>query len=266
MHSKSSTLGYVPYARRGGRSAITTNQHPGRSTLPKHEARQRYIEMGEFVALEQIQKDSERLDANWIAVGPFARVDANAVAAQDGKTRGAITNLFGSQAAFQADTMARALSAVDLIEQIEYPAPRDFPSADAWVDAFFADESARGPQHGSEPTVSYAFLWALWLSAVPYGLWSEQISRPSMDEYVRWLERLEQVLEHALDHFDLTLREDTTINDLACAVADMIEGVWLNQCLSSHHPSDPSEPIATVLRRSGRLLWRGATQPRSEGS
>ena len=31
--------------------------------------------------------------------------------------------------------------------------------------------------HGSEPTVNYAFLWTLWLSVVPYGLWSEQISR-----------------------------------------------------------------------------------------
>jgi len=71
------------------------------------------------------------------------------------------------------------------------------------------------------------------------------------------------VLEDALDHFDLTVREGSTVNDLACAVASMIEGVWLNQCLTSRHPSDPSEPIATVLRRSGRLLWLGATQPRT---
>jgi hypothetical protein len=253
----------VPYARREGRTTIATNQHPGRSTLPKHEARQRYVEMGELVALEQIRKDSERLDDHWIAVGPFARLGANAVAAQDGKTRGAITNLFGSQAAFQADTMVRALSAGDLIEQIDFPAPGDFPSADAWVDAFFAAESARGPQRGSEPTVNYAFLWALWLSAVPYGLWSEQVRRPSMDEHVRWLERLEEVLQQALDHFDMALQEGTTVNDLACAVASLIEGVWLNQCLTTRHPRDPSEPIATVLRRSGRLLWRGATQPRA---
>ena len=115
----------------------------------------------------------------------------------------------------------------------------------------------------AKPTVNYAFLWALWLSAVPYGLWSEQIRRPSMEEHVQLLERLEQVLEQALDHFDMTLQDGTTINDLACAVASMIEGVWLNQCLTSLHPCDPSEPIATVLRRSGRLLWRGATKPRA---
>jgi AcrR family transcriptional regulator len=224
------------------------------------------VEIAQTVVLEQIKLDSERLDGNSIVVGPFARLDANKVAALDGKTRGAITNVFGSQAAFQADTMARALDAGDLIEQIEYPAPGDFPDADAWVDAFFAAESARGPMHGSEPTVSYAYLWALWLSVVPYGLWSEQIARPSMEEYARWLERLEQVLEQALDHFALTLQEGTTVGDLANAVGSMIEGVWLNQCLSTCHPTDPSEPVATAMRRSGRLLWRGATRPRAAGS
>ena len=66
----------------------------------------------------------------------------------------------------------------------------------------------------------------------------------------------------ALDHFGMTVREGTTVNDLTCAVASMIEGVWLNQCLTTRHPCDPSEPIATVLRRSGRLLWLGATKPR----
>lgn len=233
----------------------------GRSTLPKHEARQRYVEIGELAALEQIKRDSETLDGRAIAVGPFARLDSNAVAAQDGKTRGVISNLFGSQTAFQAETMALALSAGDWIEQIEYPDPADFENAEEWVDAFFAGESARGPIHGSEPTVNYAFLWALWLSAVPYGLWSEKIRRPSMDEQVQWLERLEATLTRALEHFGLTIREGTTVNDLACAIASLVEGVWLNQCLTTRHPSDPSEPIATVLRRSGRLLWLGAVGP-----
>jgi hypothetical protein len=52
------------------------------------------------------------------------------------------------------------------------------------------------------------------------------------------------------------------LNDLASATGSLIEGVWLNQCLSTRHPSDPSQPVATVLRRSGLLLWRGATEPR----
>jgi len=244
------------------RAAIATaNQQPRRSTLPKREARQRYVEIGERIALEQIKRDSEALDDHSIAVGPFARLDANAVAARDGKTRGVISNLFGSQAAYQAETMALALSAGVWIEQIEYPPPGDFADPDAWLDSLFTGESARGPRQAGEPIVNYANLWALWLSAVPYGLWSEEISRPSMEEHARWLNKLEQVLEEAIGHFGLALREGTTVNDLACAFASIIEGVWLNQCLTTRHPTDPSEPIATVLRRSGRLIWLGATEP-----
>ena len=42
----------------------------------------------------------------------------------------------------------------------------------------------------------------------------------------------------------------------------MIEGGWLNQCLTAPPPlRSATEPIATVLRRSGRLLWLGATEP-----
>jgi hypothetical protein len=233
---------------------------PRRSTLPKHEARLRYVEIGELVALEQIRKDSEVLDRQSIPVGPFARLDAGAVASHDGKTRGAITNLFGSQAAFQAETMALALRAGDWIAQLEYPEPQGFAGADEWLDAFLARESARGPTHGGEPALSYAFLWTLWLSAVPYGLWSERIAGPSMAEHVQWVRRLGKVLGEALAHFSLRLREDVTLDDLAGAVASTIEGVWLNQCLTAQHPTDPGEPIATVLQRAGRLLWRGAVE------
>jgi hypothetical protein len=231
---------------------------PGRSTLPRAEARRRYVEMGELVSLEQIRADSRRLDTSSIAVGPFARIDANAVAARDGKTRGAISNLFGSQAEFQAETMALALSAGEWIEQLEYPAPGGFQTAEEWLDALLVGESSRGPQRGAKPVVNYGFLWTLWLSAVPYGLWSERIRQPSMEEHARWVARFEEVLGEALEHFGLTLRDDTTANDLASALASLIEGVWLNQCLATQHPSDSSEPIATVLRRGGRLLWRGA--------
>ena len=66
----------------------------------------------------------------------------------------------------------------------------------------------------------------------------------------------------ALDHFRLRLRAGTTLNDLACGVASLVEGAWLNQCLTARHPSEPSAPIAETLRRSGRLLWRGAVEPR----
>ncbi|MGH3041914.1 MAG: hypothetical protein ACRDNG_09305, partial [Gaiellaceae bacterium] len=137
-----------------------------------------------------------------------------------------------------------------------------YAGAEEWVEALFAGESARGPVHDAAPVVGYASLWALWLSAVPYGLWSERVSRPSIDEQLQNLDRLEEVLRGALDHFHLTLRDRTTVRDLAYAIASLVEGVWLNQCLTGRHPSEPSEPIATLLVRSGRLLWRGATVPR----
>ena len=229
-----------------------------RSTLPKDEARRRYVELAELVVLEQIRADARRLDAEALAVGPFARLDANAVAAREGKTRGAVTNLFGSQAALQAATMALAL---DAGEAGPYPAPEDHPDADAWVDALFASEAARGPRHGAAPARGYAALWAVWLAAVPYGLWSERVSAPSMDEYRATIAALEAVLGRALDRFALALRPDVTLTDLATACAAAIEGAWLNQCLTATHPAEPDVPIGEALVRTGRLLWRGATEP-----
>jgi hypothetical protein len=104
------------------------------------------------VVLEQIRADAAALDGQSLAIGPFARLDAGAVAAREGKTRGAVYNLFGRE-----------------------------------------------------------------------------------------------------------LDEGTTITDPATAAAALIEGAWLNQCLTAAHPARPAEPAAEALRRSGRLLWRGAT-------
>ena len=241
---------------------MAEQQPPRRSTLPKDEARRRYIEIGELVVLEQIKRDAEWLDDHAIAIGPFARLDAGAAAAHDGKTRGVISNLFGSQAAFQAETMALALSAQDWVDRIEYPDPAAFSDAEAWVDALLTGESARGPQHATEPAIGYGTLWALWLGVVPYGLWSDKVSGLSMEEHVRTVTRLAQAITGALDQFGLELRDDTTAEDLAFAIEGMVEGVWLNQCLTTRHPADASEPIATLLRRSGRMLWRGAIQVR----
>ncbi len=243
-------------------SRVSSTLRPvARSNLPRDEARRRYVDAGELAVLEQIRIDSATLDERSIAVGPFSRLDAGVVAAADGKTRGAVTNLFGSQAAFQAETMELALSAGDWIEQLAYPAPEDFPDEDAWLDALFTGESERGPRHGADPEVDYGFLWALWLSAVPYGLWSRRVVEPSLEEYRLWLARLERELTHALEHFGRTLREDVTVSELATAIGTMIEGAWLNQCLTTRNPGDEHEPVSSVLRRSGRLLWQGAVSP-----
>jgi hypothetical protein len=80
-----------------------------------------------------------------------------------------------------------------------------------------------------------------------------------MDEHAQFVRKLEEAFAGALDAFGVGLREGTTLNDLACAAASLVEGVWLNQCLTNRHPFDAREPIGEVLRRGGRLLWRGAT-------
>ena len=118
---------YVPYVRMSALSSSLPRR--GALNLPRDEARRRYVDAGELAVLEQIRIDSGTLDERSIAVGPFSRLDAGVVAASDGKTRGAITNLFGSQAAYQAETMELALSAGDWIEQLAYPAPEDFADA-----------------------------------------------------------------------------------------------------------------------------------------
>jgi hypothetical protein len=218
--------------------------------------------MGSLVALEQIQKDSQLLGEGTLAVGPFARLDAEVVAAHDGKTRGAITNLFGSQAAFQAAAMALALDAQEWVERIEFPVPRDFSDPEDWFDSLLTGESARGPSHGAKPAAEHGLVWALWLSAVPYGIWSEEIAKPSVAEYVLTVSKLEQEILSAFDHFELTVQPGTSINDLACAIVSLTEGAWLNQCLTRRHPCDKAEPVGTILRRGGRMLWRGAVMPR----
>jgi hypothetical protein len=233
-------------------------QRRHRSTLSKAEAQRRYLEIGSLAALEQIRLDSEALDEKAIAIGPFGRLDAEMVAARDHKTRGAITNLFGSQAAYQIATMDLVLDAGAWAEAVESPAPQDFATPDDWLDALFTWLSARGPQHGADPKLNYAALWALWLGAVPYGLWSERVAKPSMEEYERWVGQLEEIFREALAHFGLMLRDGVTLADLAGGTASLTEGVWLNQCLTRTRPGRPDEPISAALVCAGRLLWKGA--------
>lgn len=237
---------------------MTENNRRSRSNLPKSDAQQRYIEIGELAVLEQIRRDATLLDQSSIPIGPFARLQAGAVAERDAKTRGTLSNLFGNQRAFQSATMEFALNAGRWLDEITYPKPDDYSDAEAWLDAFLLGQSERGPKHGADPAISYASVWALWLSAVPYGLWSSQISASSMDEHAKWIRHLDALFASVLDHFALTLRLGTQSSDLASGMASLIEGVWLNQCLSLDHPCDASKPISSSLRRAGLMLWQGA--------
>lgn len=240
-----------------------------RSLLPPDEARQRYIRAAEAVILEGIQVDARRLDRQdderREAVGPFARLNAEQVAARvDGKSRGAITNLFKSQRQFQLEAMALVLEdpAVDVVA---LPDPRVFDAVDTWIGAVADAESERGPLHEMDPIVGYALTWALWLSQVPYGIWSAHIAGPSMHEFRRSADRLEtDCIRPALEHFGLQVTSPWTVADLAAAMNSLVEGLWLNQCLSREHPARPDAPVADAARDALTMLWRGATKPATD--
>jgi AcrR family transcriptional regulator len=237
-----------------------------RSLLRPEEARQRYIRAAETVLLEQIQLDAGRLDREddelRVAVGPFAKLNAEQVAASaDGKSRGAITNLFKSQRQFQLQAMALVLEDPE-VDVFAPPDPTGFDDPIEWIEAVASAESARGPMHEMEPKVGYGMSWTLWLSQVPYGVWSEHIAQPSMHEFRHSAERLEAgTVRPALAHFSQEVRPPWTAQDLATAMNSLREGLWLNQCLSREHPSRAGTPVAQAARDALRMLWQGATQP-----
>ncbi len=237
-----------------------------RSALSPEEARKQYIRAAETVLLEQIQVDARRLDRKdderRVAVGPFAKLNAEQVAAAaEGKSRGAITNLFKSQRQFQLQAMALVLEDPE-VDVLVLPDPRTFDDPVTWIEALATAQSGRGPLHGMEPSVGYGLNWALWLSQVPYGVWSEHIAEPSMHEFRHSAERLETgSVRPALAHFALKVRSPWTTMDLAAAMNSMVEGLWLNQCLSRQHPTRPDVHVAQATRDALVMLWQGATQP-----
>lgn len=153
------------------------------------------------------------------------------------------------------------MNAEHWLDEPTYPDPHDYMDADAWVDAFLLSQSELGPQHGAMPEVSYGSIWSLWLSAVPYGVWSKQISRSSLDEHTQWLKQVLALFQTAMTHFGLRMRQGAELGDLACGMASFIEGIWPNQCLTLHHPYNAAELISAIARRAGLMLWRGATEP-----
>jgi hypothetical protein len=240
-----------------------------RSPLSRDDAKKRYLQLAETALLRQIQVDARRLDREdderRVAVGPFARLKAEEVAAgADGKSRGAITNLFRSQRQFQLDAMALVLDDPNVDAAVP-PDPAAYANPRDWIEAVASAEAARGPSHGMEPAEGYAMSWVLWLSQVPYGVWSERIAVPSMREFRHSAERMErEVVRPALARFDLEPRPPWTPLDVAGAIVSLREGLWLNQCLSAEHSTrtdaDPSEAARAALT----MLWQGATQPASE--
>ena len=237
-----------------------------RERLARVDAEETYIRAGELEVFRQLQRDGAALDATLadkraFAVGPFARVRADVVVDELGKTRGAINNLWGSQEAFRAAVMGVFLNDAGLgATDVDHPDPADFESLDDWVGAWAVVEIERGPRHAMQPSNRYGLRWAAWLGLVPYGIWSESIAEPSMDELRSGVERYAtQILGPALAHFGAQLAEPTTIDDLAVAVHEAVEGTWLTSCLTSDDPIGRSNPLSATLATTLRLLIRGAT-------
>jgi hypothetical protein len=238
-----------------------------RNRLTRDHASQTYIRAGELEVFRQLQRDALALDETMaddraFAVGPFARLRADVVVDELGKTRGAITNLWGSQEAFRAAVMNVFLNDDSLgVDDVRYPEPDDFVSLDEWIDAWAAVEIERGPRHGMDPESRYGLRWAAWLGLVPYGIWSTTVAFASREEFRLGAERYAtDVVGPALEHFGLTLAQPTTISDLAVSVSTTIEGIWLSSCLSTADPIGRTPSISTTLATSLRLLIRGATR------
>ncbi len=237
-----------------------------RNRLTRDDASQTYIRAGELEVFRQLQRDAGALDETMaddraFAVGPFARLRADGVVDSLGKTRGAITNVWGSQEAFRAAVMNVFLNDVSLgVDDVRYPDPVEAATIDQWIDAWAAVEIERGPRHGMDPESRYGLRWAAWLGLVPYGIWSTTVATTSTEEFKLGAERYAaDVLGPALEHFGLTVSEPTTLSDLAVAVSTTIEGTWLSSCLSATDPSGRAQSIESTLATSLRLLIRGAT-------
>jgi len=238
-----------------------------RERLARVDAEETYIRAGELEVFRQLQRDGAALDATLadkraFAVGPFARVRADVVVDELGKTRGAINNLWGSQEAFRAAVMGVFLNDDSLgAADVDTPDPANFGGLRDWVDAWAVAEIERGPRHAMQPSNRYGLRWAAWLGLVPYGIWSERIAETSMDELRSGVDRYAtQVLGPALAHFRAELADSTTIEDLAVAVHEAVEGTWLTSCLTADDPIGRSRPLSAALATTLYLLIRGATQ------
>ncbi len=237
-----------------------------RTRLLRGDAEARYIRAGELEVFRQLQRDGLALDESLarnqaFAVGPFARLRADVMVDELGKTRGAINNLWGSQEAFRAAVMAVFLNDTSLgLSEVAYPDPAGSADVHAWIEALASIEIARGPRHGMPPENRYGLRWAAWLGLAPYGIWSREVAKISLDEYQLGVERFAtQVLEPALQHFGLAITEPLTVRDLAVAMCSTVEGFWLNACLTAGDPLGRPGSIAAALATSLRLLVRGAT-------
>lgn len=240
-----------------------------RERLRRDDAEATYIRAGELEVFRQLQRDAAALDVTLpderaLAVGPFSRLRTDTVAEDLGKTRGAFNHLWGSQEAFRAAVMAGFLNDAGLgLDEAAHPDPARCDDLDEWITRWAQSELDRGPRHGMPPENRYGLRWAAWLGLLPYGLWSDAVAEPSLEEYRASVRHLtDDVLAPAFQHFAVTLRNDTTLDDIGVAAATAIEGTWLNACLTDRDPIGRESTLVASLATTLRAIVRGSVSTR----
>lgn len=246
-----------------------------RVRLRRDDAETTYVRAGELEVFRQLQRDALALDqprpeerAPAVVVGPFARLRTDAVVDELGKSRGAVNHVWGSQEAYRAAVMDNFLNDTGIgLDEIVRPDPHDAADLDTWLDRWAAVELARGPRHGMEPESRYGLRWAAWLGLVPYGIWSDTVAAPSLDEYRASVDHIARdVLAPALRRFELVVADGLALADVALTVVSGIEGHWLNACLTDRDPLGRRAPIARSLATTLRIIVRGATRPAGDST
>jgi hypothetical protein len=106
-----------------------------------------------------------------------------------------------------------------------------------------------------------------WLGLIPYGLWSKAIAEPSLDEYRHRVQIVaDDLISLALAQFDLQLAKPHSLTDLASAFVTLVEGHWLNACLSPKDPVNQTRSLEAALATALKMLFAGAVQKRKAGT
>ena len=178
-----------------------------RSTLPKDEARRRYVEIGELVALEQIRKDAKLLDerrsrsARSPASTPTPSPPATARRAARSPTCSAARPPSRPRRWRWRSTRASGSSGSS-------SPPRRLSRRRGLVRRRASPASRRaGPRTAPSRPSTTGSCGRCGSAPCPTASGASSVPGPSMEEYVQWLRRLEAILGDALDHFGLTLRE-----------------------------------------------------------
>ena len=151
-----------------------------------------------------------------LAVGPFARLDANARRRPRRARHAARSRTCSAARRAARPRRWRWRSAPPTDRGARVPRARRPSSARGRGSTRSSPASPRAGRVTGAHGRRYATLWALWLTAVPYGLWSERDRRARASTSTRSRSRgSRRVLRRALDHFGLALRDDVTLTDLA---------------------------------------------------